>query len=266
MPGYNLSAIILRRVAYADYDLILDFLTGAGDKVSAIAKNARKSRKRFAGILEPFSCLEAVFVRPRRGDSGLLLLKEAFPTNPFAGLRSDYEKTAYASYWCEIINRWVEAGGRQRGLFPLLYAALEALEKPDAVTEQVSLLFQIRFLTLAGLSPDLNACVVCRSAMDTAGGQNDKIVFDTGRGGLVCPECLTTAAGPHQICISRGTVKPLLWMQGGDLRKAGRVRMSADARRQGLAVMEQFVPYHLAAPIKSLEVLQKIRQWRQTQK
>ncbi|MFO8047560.1 MAG: DNA repair protein RecO [Desulfosudaceae bacterium] len=263
MPGHNISAIILRRLAYSDYDFILDFLTDRGGKVSAIAKNARKSKKRFAGILEPFSCLEVVFVRPRKNAAGMFFLKEAFLTDPFAGIRNNYEKMVYASYWSEIINRWVEAESRQAGLFPLFYHVLSALAADDADCETLSLLFQIRFMALAGMSPDLSCCGVCRQGIEeNCHGSNHEIVFDVSRGGLVCPGCRSTVIGSHQVEISRGTIKQLLWMQAGALQKAGRLRFTGAARRQGLAVMEQFVPYHLAAPIKSLEVLQNIRQWR----
>jgi len=78
MSGFSSPSIILRRAVYADYDLILDMLTLERGRITAIAKNARKSRKRFAGILEPFCCLDAVFVDPAGRTSGMVVLKDAF--------------------------------------------------------------------------------------------------------------------------------------------------------------------------------------------
>ncbi|MBS3810049.1 MAG: recombination protein O N-terminal domain-containing protein, partial [Desulfobacterales bacterium] len=60
MSGFSTPAILLRRIEYGDYDLIATFLTRAKGKISVIAKNAKKSRKRFSGLLEPFTALDLV--------------------------------------------------------------------------------------------------------------------------------------------------------------------------------------------------------------
>ena len=58
MSSLSTPAIILRRIEYGDFDLILFFLTLEKGKLSAIAKSARKSTKRFGGILELFAALD----------------------------------------------------------------------------------------------------------------------------------------------------------------------------------------------------------------
>ena len=83
------ASIILRRMDFSEYDYIIDFLTRDHGKISAIAKNAKKSKKRFAGVLEPFSCLDANFAVPKNGRGNLLLLKEVVLTHPFAGTTFD---------------------------------------------------------------------------------------------------------------------------------------------------------------------------------
>ena len=65
MPVLKTSAILLRRVDYGDADLILTMFSEDRGKVSVIAKHAKKSRRRFAGILELFSVLDIQY-RARR--------------------------------------------------------------------------------------------------------------------------------------------------------------------------------------------------------
>ncbi|MDH3827134.1 MAG: recombination protein O N-terminal domain-containing protein, partial [Desulfobacterales bacterium] len=60
MPVFSTPAILLRRLDYGDFDLILTFLSLHRGKISLIAKSAKKSKKRFAGILELFSLMETV--------------------------------------------------------------------------------------------------------------------------------------------------------------------------------------------------------------
>ena len=55
MSHFSTSAIILTRRSYSDFDLIITALTEDLGKVTLMAKNAKKSIKRFSGGLEPFS-------------------------------------------------------------------------------------------------------------------------------------------------------------------------------------------------------------------
>lgn len=253
------SSIILRRMDFSEYDYIIDLLTNDHGKISAIAKNAKKSKKRFAGILEPFSCMEANFSVPKRGR--MLLLSEAVLTHPFAGMRSDVGKVAYASYWSEMINRWVVSGGFQKALFPLFFHVLRMLDTDMAPKETISLLFQIRFMNLAGMSPGLSHCRVCRKPLDDM--TESRIRFDVAMGGLICGSCATSAQTARSVLISKGAVKQLLWLQQGDLQKAARIQLTTAAKREGMAAMEMFVPFHLSTELKSLKVLRFLREERQ---
>ena len=75
MPDFSSPAILLRRMDYGDFDVIITFFTLNRGKLSLIAKSAKKSVKRFAGILELFSVLEVVAGSGR--NKGLSVLQEA---------------------------------------------------------------------------------------------------------------------------------------------------------------------------------------------
>jgi len=60
MPILSTPAILLRRIDYGDYDLIITLLTFDAGKISVIAKSAKKSIKRFSGVLELFSVLNVI--------------------------------------------------------------------------------------------------------------------------------------------------------------------------------------------------------------
>ena len=53
METFATPAILLRRVDYADYDYVVTFFTPQRGKVAAIAKNAKKSKRRFGGLHLP---------------------------------------------------------------------------------------------------------------------------------------------------------------------------------------------------------------------
>lgn len=251
MSSFSNPAIILRRVEFGDFDLILSFLTRDKGKFSAIAKSAKKSTKRFSGILEPFSILRIVCSTGRR--KGLPILQEAVLKKPLPSIRTDIIKTAYASYWAELIDVWLEEGPNQIELFGLLQYVLEQLDQGSASPAVLGILFQVRFLIISGHRPNLKQCGVCRRELDAMTG--NAIQFDLAKGGLICDRC--TTAGRLQL--TRGTIKQLQWLEKEQLSKAGRIRFSAQAVAESQKFLEAFVPYHLGKEPRSLKFLKEIR-------
>ncbi len=254
MPQFSSPAILIRRLDYGDYDLIITFLTQQRGKLTAIAKSAKRSTKRFAGVLELFSLLDIVVSRKR--GKGLPILTEASLSKPLSNIRSDINKTAYASYWAELVNASLEDDKPQTSVFQLLSYVLTAMDAKHMPDEVLSILFQMRLLTLSGLCPNLNFCCTCHSDMVDAG--QHKINIDLAKGGLVCESCSPYVSG-HQ-CLSKGTIKQLQWLNTCDLEKASRMRFSASAIQEGMNFLEAFVPYHLGREPKSLKFLRRLRQ------
>ncbi len=252
MSSVTTPAILLRRVDFGDYDLIITFLSLTKGKISIIAKSAKKSTKRFAGLLEIFSQLELVYSTGR--GKGLPVLQEATLIQPFAGIRGHIKKTAYASYWSEIINGWMEENETYEPLYRLFAHVLVQLDEGRVPEAFLSILFQMQFAKLAGLSPDLDGCQICRTDFEKTSG--DRLQFDLTRGGIVCTAC---ASNDRSISLSKGTIKQLRWLERSDLAKADRVKFSPAALNEGLDFLEAFVPYHLGKKPRSLAFLQQVR-------
>ena len=253
MPAFSTPAILLRRVEYGDYDLILTFFSLERGKISLIAKAAKKSTKRFGGILQLFSMLEIVGTAGR--GKGLPVLQEAALKQPFSEIRADVQKTAYASYWAELIYDWIPDNERQIELFFLFRHVLEALDNGGSPVEGLSILFQMRLLGLSGHSPNLANCCRCQTSLEAI--KHDKLFFDIARGGITCRSCGATAVGG--LGLSKGTVKQLIWVGSGDLAKASRIRFSSLTIKEALGLLEAFVPYHLGKQPRSLKFLRQIR-------
>ena len=254
MSSFSTPAIVLRRIDFGDYDFIITLFTLSKGKISVIAKSAKKSTKRFSGILELFSILDVVCSIGRR--KGLPVLQEATLTHAFPSIRSKIIKTAYASYWAELINQWMEEGQKQVQLFNLFQYVLQELDIDHTSEAALSILFQIRFMTIAGLDPDLNHCIICRADLENMG--KNRIKFDLSRGGIICDGCASGVL--HKIFLSKGTIKYLLWIQKGDLARAARIKFAPRSLTESLELVEAFVPYHLGKEPRSLKFLRQIRE------
>ena len=253
MAVFSSPAVLLRRLDYGDFDLILTFLSLQRGKISLIAKSAKKSTKRFAGVLELFSLVEVVASTGK--GRGLPVLQEATLISPFSVIRHDISKIAYASYWCELINNWVEENQKQVPLFELLKHALGQLDREESVPAPISILFQMKLLHLTGHGPNLRQCGRCRKSLEAI--QPHQVVFDIGQGAILCDGCSPTTAG--RIRLSKGTLKQLIWFESGDLKKASRIRFGTQALNEALEFLEAFVPYVMGIQPQSLKFLKQIR-------
>jgi DNA repair protein RecO (recombination protein O) len=253
MSRLTTAAIVLRRREYGDYDLIVSVLTRHHGKRTLIAKSAKKSTKRFPGILEPFNSLQISFRQGKR--RGMPVLEEATLGQPSGPIRSDVLKTAYASYWAECVDAWMEEGEVRPDIFHLLDDVLAGLVDDSLAPALLSLLFQMRFVGHEGLRPVLERCTGCQCELEEM--TQTAFCIDLGKGGIVCNQCPTNASG--HLHLSRGTLKQLQWIADGDLAKARRARFTAPAMVEATRFLEAFVPYHIGRKLKSLAFLQSIR-------
>jgi DNA repair protein RecO (recombination protein O) len=253
MTYLSTSAIVLRRRAYGDFDLILTVLTREQGVRTLIAKAAKKSTKRFPGILEHFDGLRIVYRRPR--GKGLPVLEEASLEQNFGVIRSDVVKTAYASYWSELVAMWLEAEEPRHDIYDLLCFVLDALSRDSAAPALLSLLFQMRFIGREGLRPVLERCTCCHTDVEQL--PQNQFCIDLKQGGIVCNQC--PAPDTRQLKLGKGTIKQLLWMARGDMKKALRIRFAADSMEEATRFMEAFVPFHIGRVPKSLGFLKQIR-------
>jgi DNA repair protein RecO (recombination protein O) len=248
------TAIVLRRREYGDFDLIVTVLTRDYGKRTFMAKSAKKSTRRFPGVLEPFNDLQIAFRESPR--KGMAMLEEASLIQSSGHVRSDFEKTAYASYWVECIALWMEEGLVRPDVYHLLGFVLSALDSRIFSADLLSVLFQMRFIGQEGLRPILEQCACCQTNIDRISQQD--FCVDLGQGGVVCNQCPTGA--PPGIRLSKGTLKQLSWIVDGDLARATRVRFSNRTMAEATAFLEAFVPYHIGKLPKSLRILQQTRQ------
>ncbi|MBF0302041.1 MAG: DNA repair protein RecO, partial [Desulfamplus sp.] len=184
--SFSTDAVLLRRIEYGDYDLIVTYFTRSMGRISVIAKNAKKSVRRFAGALDPFIAMNIECSLPKRKGS-LPVLNSVDIENPFANIRTSTAKTGYASYWIEIINSWMDDGKPDVAIYNLIFHVLESLNSGKIPVEVLSVIFQIRFMGISGFTPNLMGCGQCGKSLDEI--RQHKVTFDLAAGRLICDRC-----------------------------------------------------------------------------
>lgn len=178
-------ALLLRRVEYGESDLVITLLTDSVGRISALARAARKSVKRFGGVLEPMHTLRVAY--DNRAGAELVVLREAKLERARPFLVTSLERMQAAG---QALN-WVRKAAPPRTPEPEVWAAMEALldqldDPNDEVSPRTRLAASgLRLLAAFGWGIDFERCVSCGKLAKP--GQAAAV--DAARGGLVCRNC-----------------------------------------------------------------------------
>ncbi len=102
MPRYSTEAIILHTNDFLESDKIVHALTRDQGLITAIAKGAHRSKKRFPGTLEPF-CEVTLQVHRGRG-SDLQRIESAVLINANLGIREDLSLLGHSAVLLEVVK------------------------------------------------------------------------------------------------------------------------------------------------------------------
>ncbi len=245
MERFRCRGVVLSAVDYGESDRIITFLTDERGRISAFARGARKSRRRFAGALEPFTLLELQLVESR---GSVYRLDAVEVQDGFGELRTDIARVARSAYACELMRELCREHEPHPDLFALLGRDLSATAREGAGA--IALMrFELLALGMAGLMPTLEACGRCGAAA------SDDALFDPEHGGLLCASCVlrgTVAATPH----ARDAARALVRVQRA--RAGETFDFEPHVRAQARAMLSRFVAHHLGKRLKSLDFMRDV--------
>ncbi len=173
---------MLGRLPYRDADLIVTLLTREFGKVSALARGARRSKRRFGARLALFTVGDAEL---RKGRGDLWTLSSYDVTRDFTKSAVDIAVMAHGSYGLELVRELSAAEQPDPEIFDLVVELFEVLSDRGA-SPSVLRVFELRLLRLVGLAPSLDRCVGCGTTEDLG---DPGTTLDGIRGGVACPAC-----------------------------------------------------------------------------
>lgn len=149
------DALVLRAVDYRDADRIVTLLTRELGKVSALARGARRSKRRFGGSLEP-CCLLSVELGETRSD--LHRLAQASVKQAFAGILTDLRRITVAGACLEVARELVPMSEPDERVFDVVVELFTALDAGGG--DELLWAFTLRLLALLGFTPGLDVCAL----------------------------------------------------------------------------------------------------------
>ena len=255
MVALNCEALLLRSVDFGESDRIVHLLTAGAGRLTAIAKGARRSKRRFPGTLDVFNHL-AIKGRSNPRDS-MVFLEQARLLNPFLGLRSDSSRYALASFLTEMLDRLSPeaiTGPEAERLFSYATESLRLLESVRP-TATLRLLLELRGFDALGLRPELGRCVRCGRVPSEAVAPDHRVNFHVPDGGIVCAACALRLDG--LLPVEFGTLRILESGLVSPAESLAEIRLDARALAQAARLVFRFQRFHVGIELRSERFLEQ---------
>ncbi len=242
------EAIIVSSMNLGDADKLVTFFSAERGLLKGVAKNARKSFKRFGAGLETFTtCRLHLYEREHQE---LLRIESADITTQPAAICNDLLRAAAGAVILELVKELAPPGEGNSAVFRLLSHAITLL---NAGENPVFLLriFEIKFLSLLGYQPRLDRCCSC--------GNQPKgdVVFLRLKGEVLCASCLVSS-GDTDLKVSPGTVGFYYQALRMDIDKISRLKPSPAIVQELGQIFTAYIFHLLGKRLKSTEFLQTV--------
>jgi DNA repair protein RecO (recombination protein O) len=253
MAAFQTEALILRAVDFGESDRVLHLLVPDMGRLTAIAKGARRSVRRFPGTLDLFNQLR---VQVHRGRSNAMArLEQASLIRSFAPLRLDSARFALGCYLLELLDRLAPEGGARADTRKLFSFALGALATvaDHPVDARLRTLLELRALEALGLCPELRRCVRCGEDVGLGAGD---VRFRVADGGPVCARCAPLMEG--LLPVQLGTLRSLEQGLHFELDQLHRLALSPQILAEARGLVTRFQRFHVGVELRSERFLDEI--------
>ncbi len=247
--------VVLKTTPLRESDLLVVLYTSTLGRISAVARGARKSQRRFAGALQLLVLGNYQLGRRPRGE--LWGLDNAEVVREWNHLASDVYAVAHASYIAELVAALLPPEQPEPHALDVTVALWESLAEGGPSPAALRMV-ELELFDLAGHRPALDACAAC-GEVDLAQGA----VFDPSRGGAICRRCAAGSRGPGIRPVDPGTLGYLRAVAASGSPSAART-LDTDpafapgdraAGRDAFVAMAQSL---VGKPLKSLEYIAKL--------
>jgi DNA repair protein RecO (recombination protein O) len=224
------DALVLNCTEHGESDVIVTLFCRDVGRLTAIAKGAKKSKRRFVNKLEMFSFLHITY--EQKANRSLAFFADAELHTSFLRLRHSLELYSIASVIREFLLIGVRENEPDVHIFQLSLWALhniDRLQPPMAILA----LFLIRFYEYVGYRPDLQTCAHCASLVTNALRYN----FDSASGRIVCSACNPHGKG---LPLSHGTIKMLRSAQDQPLDRLHRLKIYGSILYEAISLLQSY--------------------------
>jgi DNA repair protein RecO (recombination protein O) len=242
------ESIIISTMNLGEADKLVTFFSLDRGMLKGVAKNARKSFRRFGAGLEVFT-LSRLHLFEREHQE-LARIESADILCQNAGIACDLERAAAGSVMLELAKELLPLGERNASAFLLLSQVLHLLNSGEDPQFLLNI-FEIKFLSILGYQPKMDHCLSCGKQA------RGEIVFLALKGGILCPDCMASS-GDGQVRVSAGAVGFYYQALRMDMDKIVRLRPSSAMLQELDRAFSSHIFHIIGKRLKSTDFLKRV--------
>ena len=241
----KIRGIVIKEMNKGETSKNLIVLAKGKGKIFMSAKGSRKSKSPLMASSQIFSYCDYVAFESKN----FYNINQAEIIENFYNIRTDIEKLAYASYIVDLVERTCPEDMECDDIMLLLLKTLSVLSKTDINPRFLTVIFEIKYMSLMGFMPETDSCVFC-------GSDESLSYFSMAEGGVMCEKC--KKKGFDGSFISGGTLSALKYILCSDVKKLFSFKVSDEVFFELRSISRKYIASHINMTFKTLEFAESL--------
>jgi len=162
----NLNSIVIKKSIYGEADYLVTLFTREIGKVKGIARQAKKSKKRFGGRLEPFIHLKLDITL---NENKFNILNDVSLIKPYPSISGSLETFAFGSFVLEHVDLFTYENENSEELFDATINIFDQIENNENILPTL-LNYQLTLLQVNGIQPNFGEINAKEVKLDVTNG------------------------------------------------------------------------------------------------
>ncbi|MEZ4210301.1 MAG: DNA repair protein RecO [Patescibacteria group bacterium] len=248
MAEIKTTGIVIKKTDLGEADRLLTVLSSDLGKVKVVGKGIRRPKAKLSAWLDMFRYNHLTLAKGKTfyiatgAQTEELLLKEGM----------DWDRLAVGYYLCELLDKNVEEHQELPGLFELLRESLMDLGQGEVSELLIRASFELKFLELLGVSPELERCVVTEAELNV----EQQYFFSMRMGGVVSQEGIHRDDFARQVGVNE--IKMMRVLRQYPVTAVAKIKVESEVIEKTALCISDFVAHVLEARTKSMKVSEAI--------
>lgn len=234
------EAILLKRTAYKENDMILHIYTKEYGKIGVIARGIRKMTSKNAPACQEIMISEMTILLKK----GLSSLINASPIDYLRHIKESIDSEIVANYILEYFYRYIEENNPVEKEYEILMMALKALNLGYSPL-LIYLMFNVFVLDHNGVSIDVEGCVICHSSKVVSISLED--------GGFLCADHI----GKHSV-YDKEVLKAFRHIHKIPLSHIDSLHIDESVIKQLIPIMDYYIDEYTGISLRTKAFIQQI--------
>lgn len=229
----RIRGIVIKERVTGEANKQLVILAKGYGKMVLGAGGAKNQKSKFLASAQLFAYSDFEVYENR----GFLNLKQGNLIESFYPIRQDLLKLSYSVYLLEFLEKTVPEGLESDSALELLLKTLSVLSKTNFPVLLAVCIFELKYLQLMGLMPEMEVCCLCGQEKNTSA------LFSSRSGGVVCDQCKQKVHDVH--LLSKGTNQAMNYILSTEKKQLFHFRVSDAVLQELVLILKEYIKIHI---------------------